>query len=140
MVSLLAWVLTIAAAYLVIISIVEYPDARLKNLRQIGPAVLIAWAGRRAARRIALRSRAEAAPRSERWFSYCSWVIAILFFLIGCGGIREGSCPHGWIFGIGPIGIAKSDCGGPCKNWVPGLASRHLHSEWYVWFDSRFGS
>ena len=41
------------------------------------------------------------------------------------------NCPHGSVWMYGPIGIAKSTNGGPCRNGICDT-KRRVADEWYV--------
>jgi hypothetical protein len=127
------------AVHVGLLHLCETRDARLKNLIFLGPAILAGWAGRALVRIWNLGAHADPAWRSERAFAICSWVVGISFLFIGCGGYRDWSCPHGWARGLGPVGVAYSAVGGPCRNYVPNLQRFHVTGNWYVWFDGDLG-
>ncbi len=138
--SLTAWIVAVVAMYVAMQWVLPTSYNRVQNLRFVVPAMIIGWIARRMVRRHILRSRSEVAPRSEHAFTIATWLLVLPLFLAGCGGIREWNCPHGWARGIGPVGIAASPVGGPCRNFIPNLRAWHVSGNWYVWFDPDLGA
>jgi hypothetical protein len=96
------------------------------------PAILLANPSRTRVRRALLAGSSEPRPQSERAFRWGTWTLCAVLFLSD-DGIRISHCPHGHLWGVGPVGIAHSTVGGPCHNRVQNLRARHVAGSWYVW-------
>ena len=108
---------------------------RAPSLLLIGTVGLAGYARSRA-RRALLGGAADPHPISERVFRSLTW-IACVALLFTPGGVREWSCPHGWGMGLGPVGIAHSTVGGPCRNTVSYDYVWRVTGPWYAWAEVR---
>jgi hypothetical protein len=59
------------------------------------------------------------------------FVILFVVSMIVLIPLNSYQCPHGTFVGLGPVGIAHSNCGGPCRNRHPLLRSVHVLGDWY---------
>jgi hypothetical protein len=59
-------------------------------------------------------------------------LVTAIFLLTLWPGAFNDRCPHARYFGIGPLGVAYSDNGGPCHNHVNGSII-HLGGNWYFY-------
>jgi hypothetical protein len=75
---------------------------------------------------------------SEKRFRRASHVFVMLLIVFGRGGYVSWSCPHGWARGVMGVGIAWSPNGGPCRNTVADLESKHVIGKWYVWIGTNY--
>ena len=62
------------------------------------------------------------------------WLTLLLLLLAtilsyGTGTFASDTCPHATYWSVGPIGLAQSTVGGPCRNHGGGV---HLHGEWWL--------
>jgi hypothetical protein len=96
--------------------------------------LLLAGFARRRARHALLGNAPDPSPASERGFRIGIWLACAVIMCLP-GGIRKWSCPHGSGFGIGPIGVAHSAVGGPCRNTVNWDRVWRVSDAWYVWLD-----
>jgi hypothetical protein len=61
-----------------------------------------------------------------------TWLICI-YILVIANQLQLRTCPHGTTAGIGPVGVAYSPVGGPCRNSVPIIRSWRIGGNWYVY-------
>lgn len=108
---------------------------RAPSLLLVG-TLLLAGLARGRARRALLGRAADPHPISERVFRSLTW-IACVALLFTPGGLRQWSCPHGWGIGLGPVGIAHSTVGGPCRNTIAYDYKWAVTGPWYVWAEVR---
>ena len=102
------------------------------NLLWIAASLLVAGFVRRRARKSLLAGAPDPNPLTERIARVGAWLLAALVLLAG-GGVRYSTCPHGTLAGLGPVGVAYSTVGGPCRNTVLIEKKWNVFGNWYVW-------
>ena len=129
---LTAWLVTIFA---VLIASILF---RFLSPLVIVAAILTAGYVRRVARRSLLAGAAEPNPWSERAVRVMIWLLCI-YIMLGANQLHIRTCPHGTTLGIGPVGLAHSRIGGPCRNRVPIARTWKIGGNWYVWIAHWYG-
>src|SRR5688500_13969390 len=88
---------------------------RLFSPLAVVAAIMLAGYLRRLARRSLLAGGPEPSPVSEGVARVGTWVLCVLLLISG-GQLHLRTCPHGTLVGVGPVGVAHSRIGGPCRN------------------------
>lgn len=120
-----------AIATLVVLMLVLLMTRHL-NALWLAAAVLLAAFIRRRARLSLLAGAPEPNPLTEGAARVGGWLLAGFVLLVAGGGFHFTQCPHGTLFGVGPVGIAHSTVGGPCRNRVPIQRTWNVTGNWYL--------
>ncbi len=97
-------------------------------------AIVTAGVARSLARRALIGRGPDPSRMSER--------LARLGMLLACGyiflamngnGFKIWTCPHGTGWSLGPVGVAHSTVGGPCRNKIDYRKKWNVTGPWYVW-------
>jgi hypothetical protein len=123
---LAAWVMTV---FVLLIAALFF---RFISPLVIVAAILVAGYARRLARRSLLAGAVDPNPWSERAARVMTWLLCG-YILLAANQLHLRSCPHGTTVGIGPVGVAHSRVGGPCRNSVPIIRSWRIGGNWYVY-------
>jgi hypothetical protein len=123
---LAAWVMTV---FVLLIAALFF---RFITPLVIVVAILVAGFVRRLARRSLLAGAVDPNPWSERAGRVLTWLLC-LYILVIADLFHIRTCPHGTTVGLGPIGVAHSRIGGPCRNRVPITRAWNVGGNWYVW-------
>jgi hypothetical protein len=94
-------------------------------------SVFIATLARTWVRARLIQRKPDPDQTSERLAKIALYGFCVVLFFFA-GGLATWSCPHGSGFGVGPVGVARSAVGGPCRNHRPNLKSWHVRGNWYV--------
>jgi hypothetical protein len=129
---LAAWVATIFVALVLAIFF------RFLSPLVIVAMILIAGYVRRVARRSLLAGAVDPNAWSERGARVVTWLLCI-YVMINTQQLYIDTCPHGTIARLGPVGVAYSRVGGPCRNTVPITRTWNVGGNWYVWVAHFFG-
>jgi hypothetical protein len=96
-----------------------------------GFGVLVALWVRRRVYKACLEGREDDKADSERAFAIASYLLVLILWI---PTVHTTGCPHGSLTQIGPIGIASSNVGGPCRNSMQWRKLIHLGGRWYLCF------
>lgn len=127
--AFLAWVVAASVAVAVLIGVTHAADPRTGRLPAV--AVAGAWVGS-FARRAVRGVPGELSPRRRRRAWAALFALALL--VGGPTSAVDRSCPHGTIWGALGLGLARSETGGPCANYLYTLRSAHVAGPWYLWW------
>ncbi len=120
------WAMTTSVLFILGVSVfgMVRGDNRLELLYIWTAAVGCGWIARCAARRGLLEIEISSLPGLRR-------LIAVPIIITLLIGFHTWSCPHSHGFVLGPIGLAYSNCGGPCHNVGSPRHSFQLAGNWY---------
>ena len=97
-------------------------------------AILTAWIARGLARRALIGRRPDPSRLSERLARIGMWLTCGFIFLAFNGnGFQVWTCDHGTGWSLGPVGLAHSTVGGPCRNHIDYRKVWRVAGAWYVW-------